>query len=438
MAEITDLLLIQQRLRESKSRSDLGYVVVNDTDRIIPCQSAVLWVHDGVRGKVEAVSGLPEPIKNIPFTDFINRLGQDLFAQSSEAINVISPQQLTPDQQQLWQEFLPEHVVWVSLQMTGKRVGGLLLARKEAFNEEELGLLGYWGGAVGHAVYTLWYSGDGAASLWSRLREKKVLWAVLGIIFLLCWLPVSLSVNANGEVVPKDPLVGRSPIDGIIGEVLVQPNQAVTEGQMIMNFDDTAIKAELDVVRQELAIAQAEYQRANQAAVFDRETSSQLPMLQARVEQQQAQVNYSESILERSRIYAQRDGIVIISIESELEGRPVQVGEKLFTLAEPGRSELEFWLAVGDSIPLPEAADVQLFLNVRPDASYDANVRFISFQAEVSPDGILGYRGRADFVDPEGLLVGWRGTAKIYGETVPLIYLVFRRPLAVLRQWLGL
>jgi hypothetical protein len=78
-----------------------------------------------------------------------------------------------------------------------------------------------------------------------------------------------------------------------------------------------------------------------------------------------------------------------------------------------------------------------LFLNVHPDQVHQAHVRYISYQAEVSPDGILGFRGRADFVDPTGLRVGWRGTARVHGEPVALGYYIFRRPLSVLRQWTG-
>lgn len=439
MAEITDLLLVQQKLRDCVAKSELGYVIVNDSEKIVEYQSAVFWVNEGINGKVQSVSGLPEPIKHIPFTVFMEDICSDFFGASSEGpVTSIDVSSLSEQKQQQWREFLPEQAVWVRLTASGKPIGGLLLTRTTPYEPEELGLLAYWSGAVSHAVNALWFKQEVKPSVWARLLEKKVVWVIAGLVFLACWIPVSLSVNASGEVVPKEPLVERSPIDGIVGEVYVQPNQRIARGDLVMTFDDTAIKAELDVVKQELAIAQAEYQRANQAAVFDRDNSSQLPILQARVEQQQAQVKYSEGVLERSRVYAERDGIIIIKIESELEGRPVQVGEKLFTLAEEGRSELEFWLAVGDSIPLPIEADVKLFLNVHPDRSHAAHVRFVSYQAEVSPDGILGYRGRADFINSEDLLVGWRGTAKIYGENVPLVYLILRRPLAVLRQWLGL
>jgi len=52
----------------------------------------------------------------------------------------------------------------------------------------------------------------------------------------------------------------------------------------------------------------------------------------------------------------------------------------------------------------------------------------------------MAYRLRARFVDDDGATpprVGLKGTAKLYGETVPLAVYLFRRPLAAIRQHLG-
>jgi hypothetical protein len=34
--------------------------------------------------------------------------------------------------------------------------------------------------------------------------------------------------------------------------------------------------------------------------------------------------------------------------------------------------------------------------------------------------------------------LGIRGTAQLYGDRVPMIYYILRRPVAFLRQWVGL
>lgn len=435
MPEVADLLILQQKLRLAASKSKLGNLLVNDTSKIVPVQTTVFWLASSQR--IEAVSGLPEPVRDTPFTQWMDRFCRHLKQTHPKTPARISPEDSSPEDQQRWNEFLSAQVVWVPLTTASGAIGGLLISRTETFKDEELGILGYWGLAAGHAVDALWNKQDVKPPWWKVFATRRYLTAALVLVFLMLWIPVDLSVNAPAEVVPKNPDVVRAPIEGIIGEVLVEPNETVQAGTLVLTFDDTPIRAQLDVASQELAIANAEYQRANQASVSDRRVAAQLPMLKARVEQRDAQFRYNQTLLERSRIFAEHESIAIIPDAQELLGKPVRIGEKIFTLATPGSVELEFWLAVGDSIPLPDDAQVELFLNVYPDQAHLAQVRYVSYQAEVSPDGVLGFRGRAEFHDSTDLRVGWRGTAQVIGEPVPLVYYIFRRPLSVLRQWTG-
>jgi multidrug efflux pump subunit AcrA (membrane-fusion protein) len=234
-------------------------------------------------------------------------------------------------------------------------------------------------------------------------------------------------------------LVVRAPLEGVIDKVYAQPNKTVAKEALLMTLDDTPLKSRLDVAQQELEIAKAEYRRSEQASVLDAKAATEMPMLAARIAQREAEVAYIDTLLKRIIIRANHAGIAIIHDAYELEGKPVKLGERLLTIAQPNQAELEMWLAVGDSIDLPDAAEVKLFLNVAPETPYPAVLRYVNFQAEMSPEGLFAFRVRADFPDPQQLpRVGLRGTAKIYGKQVPLYYYVFRRPYAAARQWLGL
>ncbi|MCK5520355.1 MAG: hypothetical protein KAI81_04520 [Candidatus Marinimicrobia bacterium] len=108
-------------------------------------------------------------------------------------------------------------------------------------------------------------------------------------------------------------------------------------------------------------------------------------------------------------------------------------------LARENSAELELWLPVSDSISLKEKAKIVLFLNVEPELPRLAQLEFINYQAEISPEGILAFRARAELTGDEVYSrIGWRGTAKLYGETVPLYYYLFRRPYSAIRQWVGI
>ena len=66
-------------------------------------------------------------------------------------------------------------------------------------------------------------------------------------------------------------------------------------------------------------------------------------------------------------------------------------------------------------------------------------MRQTSYEAEVSPDDILAFRLKASFGEGTALpRIGLKGTAKIYGNRVPLFYYLMRRPISAVRQTLGL
>ncbi|MBF0471779.1 MAG: HlyD family efflux transporter periplasmic adaptor subunit [Gammaproteobacteria bacterium] len=259
------------------------------------------------------------------------------------------------------------------------------------------------------------------------------------VALLIAQLQVPLTVLTTAEVAAASPQVVRSPMEGVVGEVVVRPNSSVVTGDLLLRLDDSALRARLDVARQELSIAEAEHLRAEQAAVGDRQFSAQLPVLKARISQRKAEVHYVQSLLQRIEIRAASDGIIIIHDLSQLEGQVVVAGQRLMTIADPDSVEVELWLPVGDSISLPEGAKVSLYLNSRPLQPLDATLTRLDYLAEVSQDGVLAYRGRATLDERDTPpRIGLRGTAKIYGDRVALYYYLLRRPYAALRQYFGI
>ena len=128
MPEVADLLLVQQKLRLCDSKTRLGYLLVNDTTKITPFDTAVLWLAD--EKKVEAVSGLPEPVNNTPFTDWIGRICQRFYADHERNPVKVKLDDLPEEDRNRWQEYLAGEVVWLPLTTATETCGGLLLCRK--------------------------------------------------------------------------------------------------------------------------------------------------------------------------------------------------------------------------------------------------------------------------------------------------------------------
>ena len=161
-------------------------------------------------------------------------------------------------------------------------------------------------------------------------------------------------------------------------------------------------------------------------------------LLKAVAAQKAEEVNYARDLLQRIQVRAPRDGIAVFSDENDWLGKPVSVGERIITLADPNATELLVWLPVDDAISFPQNARVRTFLNVNPTQPLRAELRQLSYEAQLSPDNVLAFKLRARFAaNVERPRIGLKATAKVYGENVSLFYYIFRRPLAAVRRFLG-
>jgi multidrug efflux pump subunit AcrA (membrane-fusion protein) len=322
----------------------------------------------------------------------------------------------------------------------------VLLAADQAWRDEEIALLEEWLGAWHQA----WLARrPRAAWSWRRLRQtlmrqpgtpwwkQRAVLAAAAVTGALL-LPVHLTVLAPAELVSAHPVVIRAPVDGVIGQFQVQPNQMVKAGQPLFTFDEAALDARRDVATQALAAAQAEFRQSEQQAMSDDKPKAQLALLFGKIAEKRAEADYLTAQVERARVTAPQDGMALFDDPSEWVGRPVQTGERIMRIAAPDDVEVEAWLPIGDAIALPQHADVRLYLAASPLSALAAQVRYVAHDAVPRPDGTYAYRVRAKLDAPAAQRVGAKGTVKISGARVPLIYWIVRRPLATIRQALGI
>jgi hypothetical protein len=81
---------------------------------------------------------------------------------------------------------------------------------------------------------------------------------------------------------------------------------------------------------------------------------------------------------------------------------------------------------------------VNLYLNASPLSAVSATLRYMAHDAVQRPDGSYAYRVRAALQVPTEHRVGLKGTAKLNGAWVPLVYWALRRPVASLRSAVGI
>lgn len=450
---VMTLIDLGHRARIAASTDELAFLLVNDTHRLLPYRQSALWFAEG---GVHSLSGVVQTEANAPYVQWLNQLCQALSAEhSTPDVLLIRPETLPAALALQWDEWLPINALWIGLPAdtghAGSVAGGLILAGDVQTHtglvnaalypllEEWLHIWRHawlaqfraplWSRALLRDKFRVWWQGPVARPWWRR-RPLQILLTVS--VLLAC--PVRLTVLAPGELVPAQPAVIRAPLDGVIAHIDIAPNAIVKAGQLLFSFDEAPIASRLDVARLALSSAQTEYRQQAQMAVTDNKSKGQLALLLGKIGEKQADADYLENQFLRAHVTAPQDGIALFDDPSEWIGRPVQTGEKVMKIAALRDIEIEAWIPVGDAIPLPDAAHVSLYLAATPFDVQSGQVRYLGHDAQARPDGNYAYRLRARLEGASTQRVGLKGTVKVQGAWVPLVYWIFRRPLAIIRQ----
>jgi hypothetical protein len=441
-AQLLGLIELARRARDAASPQALAFVMVNESLQVLRYRQAALWrVDASVPGFscVAAVSGLPEPNPNAPYIHWLARVFREAIGRpGSGAVAALSPADL-PDLAAEWSEWLPAHVLWVPLAHGDARPAGyLLFAADTAWTVRDLTLAAELGASYAHALAALVPRSTAVHRLGRSLRQGRRRWLWLLPVLVAC-LPVQTRVLAPAEVVPKDPFLVRAPQDGVVDRVLVRPNQAVTAGTPLFNLDQAALQARQAIASKAYDTAQEEFRQSAQIAVTDDKGKLEMSLRRGALQEKKVELGYLNELMGRVQVRAERDGVAVISDVNEWQGRTVQLGERVLTLADPRKVELSIWLPVGERFAAEPGTVVSLYPNASPLSSYDAVVTEVAYSAEPTRDGQIAYRLKADFAPGETPpRIGLMGTARLHGDRAPLLYHALRRPLTAVRQWLGL
>lgn len=439
VAGLGRLLQLEWEARQAATMDEIAYLAVNETRQLVPYDRAMIWLP--WQRSVRAVSGVTAPERNAPFTQWANRLARHLARRRDVGDSVeVVPDEVPRSLRDGFREWSPGAVLWVPMHPDdAPRPGGLLLMRPQAFADSDRQVLVRIANAYTHALSLLRLRRAGAVSRTGR-RAFSRLWLplALAVVIAALLIPVRLSVLAPAQVVPEDPFVVSTPIDGVVSRITVQPNAEVRKGQDVVLLEESELRARLAVAEKSVDAAEAELARARQRAFSDFRSKADVALLQAKLEEKQTERDFAASRLELARIPSPADGIAIYTDPNDWAGKPVSVGERILTVANPAEVRLDIWIPTGDTVDFAPGAEINFFLNSAPTAPIHGRLESISYDARARPDGSMAYRAKAAFeVGAPPPRLGLTGTAKLHGEEVSLFYLLARRPLAVLRRWTG-
>lgn len=428
------LLQIARRVRTAASPAEIGFVAVNESKQLLNYRQGALWLAD--KG-VLAVSGIPEADRSSPYIQWLNRLFQALGQDAG--CRRIGPAGLPAPLAAAWGDWFPPHAAVAPLRAReGETLGMILFAREVPWEDQEVALLTELAAIYAHGLTALRTPQGIGRGIGNFLGKSKLRISVALLLAGALFWPVRMSVQAPAEVVPKDPFVIRSPLDGVIDRFHVRPNEAVREGEALFSFDQTNLRARMGVAGKAFEVAAEEYRQAAQLALADDKSRADVTPRQGKMEEKATELSYSRELFQRLVLRAPRPGIVVFAEQSDWIGRYVSIGEKVLVIADPERVEILIHLPVADAIELNIGTPVSLYPAMDALQPLAGTLRYAAYKPEVTPAGFVAYRLKADFapgVKPPR--IGLTGTARIYGQKVALGYYLFRRPLAAIQQRFG-
>ncbi|WBV42789.1 efflux RND transporter periplasmic adaptor subunit [Pseudoroseomonas cervicalis] len=429
------VLTVEREARRMPDAAALAFLAVNDTRQVVAYDMAVLLQGGGRRWRATALSGLVAPDPAAPLPRCLARAAA-LLAQPGAA-RAVGPADLPDSLRGEWMELAPPSARWppgraAACRQAARRAAAA--AARAPFTSAELDLVSRLAETYGSAAAAL-------AARPPRLRRAGLRGAVAALALAglagLALLPVPLSVLAPAEIVARTPLPVAAPIEGVVRQVLVQPNEAVAEGQTLFRLDDVTLRNRRDIALKARAVAEAELARAQQRGFSDADSRNQIRLLRLQAEEKGLEAKLAEELLERVEVRAARAGIVLLNDPQAWIGRPVATGERVMSLADPAELALRAWLPAAEAVPLPEAARVRFFPDADPLSPLAARLERVNYEAEATPGGGLAFQARAGLEAGAAARLGAQGVARLEGGTVTLGYYLLRRPLAAARRALG-
>ncbi len=313
---------------------------------------------------------------------------------------------------------------------------GLLVARETPWEPRDYNIATRLAATYSHAACAL----TSRSRLFLETSNRKP-WAIgAGIIALMAlFIPIPMSTLAPVEVVAREPIVVAAPIEGVVEGIKIEPNTPVKKGDILLSFQNIALKNKFDIAERAVQVARAKEMKAAQSAFTDATGRHDLAITNAELKLAEAERDYAKDMLAKTTLIAPKDGLAIFSSVKEWEGRPVMQGERIIEIADPALVELGIELPVKDAIVLHDGADVKVFLDSDPLHALPATLTRAGYHAQPTAGNGLSFMLYARLNDRNNFpRIGYRGTAQVYGGRTFLGFYLFRRPISALRQMIGL
>ena len=212
-------------------------------------------------------------------------------------------------------------------------------------------------------------------------------------------------------------------MDAAIESVFVEPGIEVVEGQLLVEFDQRDLLNEQNQIMTQIATTKIE---AN--SLLQNDEAQEAFLLQSKLEMLAAELEIVEQQLSRTKLFAERAGVVLPSEIHKRIGQFVKLGEPLFEIADSNKWRLEI------ETPEREVRHVQVNQNcqfqsrARPDQISECAISFVSPASKTvdQKNVVLSHAEMAS--RPNWMKIGMEGYVKIDTGKQP-VWWVYAHPL---------
>ena len=432
-AALQALISLENEALEAADLITLQHIAVNRPRALIQT-GHIFWIRRrGTKVKIEAISSQSNLDKTTPFIQWMTR--QLNLRAGRGQLDVLNPWEFDNSSNDNPFTYPFTQALYAPLAPNPQR-GGLLFTPDHPFKEVDHHLAKRLTKIFGMAASVAKRKKRPTVSFNKRLAS----WGAAGLLALIAAIPVPMTTLAPAEIIASKPYIITAPFDGVIEDILVPPNMPIDKDTPILRFEDMAYRNDFIIAGKEDAIAEAKLQQAGGASFINDTDKPDIAIAKAEKALATARQTYAKERLAKTVIHSPQKGLAIYSDPADWRGRHVTTGEVIIQIADPAevRLRIEAPLSMGES--LKNGARVKLFLDNSPLNAFEAELTSASYYAKPLPNSHMAYEAYADLqlLGNESLpRIGARGVAKIYGRKAALGYWLFRRPITLLRQSLG-
>lgn len=435
--KITRLIDLEKKAREAKNKDELNFVITNETRKIVKYTTSFLLMPSVTdQLQVVSVSDIASVDRTAPTINFIEKVVQEKKNPKEKVF--LDVEEIGKELKLRRPNNLPKNLYCFPVISPQKGVlGYLVFSKARTFDGDQIMLINHLSKIYGHC-YNIFLQKFSLKKFIKQKLKKKDAKRNIAIAVLICLFPLQLKSTAPVEVVAKNPFIVTAPVDGVVKQIVVNNNDEIKQGDLLIELEDEDLKSNYNLALQSYKIAEKELLRGRQISFTNNEAKAKLNELAAQVDLKKIELKFAQNKMENTKINAKKNGIAIVDQKNEWQGRPVNIGEKIITIADPKEVEFLVWLPVKDSLVIKEGNDIRVFLDVNPVFSLKGKLSRASYAPSLSPQEVLSYKITGSYEGSKPPRIGLRGTATVYGSNTVLIYYVLRKPITFLRQFIGI